>query len=201
MSYVDLVITIVWSSVSAIFVLLAFYGIHIAESEAKDTEGEVRRQANRPIANGVLVLALQQSSQTNLLKMMHRLALAHQTAGLLVGLISLAMLLYGNTAVDTPTTKINPIEEIFVPALFMFLLFAVCGVQLYLIRVTRSQRKARTDLITIEEGSGESVEKVKDEIIEKMEEFGRRPAEIEPGAVAPLKIKLDDDSNSDDEDT
>lgn len=146
----DFVVAGAWTLCSLVFVLLAIYGIIISGQEDKDTRAELSSQRNRPRPNGILVLALQQASQSKYLKRMHRLAFCHQGAGLLIGMLTLYRYVWGTPTPNVATTTIGKFSEYFNPLLFLFLLFCVCGVQLFLIKVTWEQRQARLDLRSLE---------------------------------------------------
>lgn len=168
---IDEVVTWLWTIISGCFTLLALYGIVIAAAEDRDTRDEVRMQEARRAPNGVLILGLQQLTSARHLRWMHRYALVHQGAGLVIGVFSIMSIYYGPPEANTPTTQLQEARELVVLAVFMVLLLAVCAVQVRLILVTKSQRQARLDLRALELGETDELEALAKRVEEQLGEF------------------------------
>lgn len=179
----DLLVTLVWTSVSFAFVCLAVYGMSISSQENRDTQEELLVQANRKRPNGILILGLQQASGARFLKWCHRLAFTHQFIGFAIGAYSLYLLLSGSLhGADTPTTNLGPVQEYFIPIAFVCMLLVICGTQIGLIRISHSQRKARLDLRALELAQADEKQ---EEFIRLTEAMAERIEEIRTESEGP----------------
>lgn len=146
----DLVVTLVWTVLSFAAVLLARYGTRISRNEADDTEQELKAQRDRITPNGILVLALQQASQSRFLMWVNRGAYFHQILFFSVGILSMYSLLFGIGSPAPPTTGLKFLREMYAPLALLTAQFVIVAMQVALIYITRGQRQARFRLAALE---------------------------------------------------